>query len=201
MTGTRPARRAAVFLDRDGVIIENRSDYVKTLAEAQVLPGALAALAELAQRDVAVIIATNQSAIGRGVVSAEMVKAINAELVRQIEVAGGRVDAVYVCPHAPEAGCDCRKPAPGMLLAAAADLALDLGASVFIGDAVSDALAAQAAGARAVLVRTGLGAGEALKLAAAGLAGVPVVADLAEALESVGSIISTDGTDEMKAGG
>jgi D-glycero-D-manno-heptose 1,7-bisphosphate phosphatase len=177
--------RAAVFLDRDGVIIENRPDYVKSLAEVAVLPGALAALAQLARRDVAVIITTNQSAIGRGLVAAETVATIHAWLLGQIAAAGGRVDAVYVCPHAPEAGCACRKPAPGMILAAAADLGLDLGRSVFIGDAVSDALAARAAGVPAMLVRTGLGAGEASRLAEVGLAEVPVVADLAAALEFV----------------
>jgi D-glycero-D-manno-heptose 1,7-bisphosphate phosphatase len=190
---TQPPRRAAVFLDRDGVIIENRADYVKSLAEAEFLPGALAALAKLARRDVAIIIATNQSAIGRGLVSAGEVRAINASLVQAIEAASGRVDAVYMCPHAPEAGCPCRKPKPGMLLAAAADLGLDLSASLFIGDAVSDMLAAQAVGMRAVLVRTGRGAAEALGLAAAGLAQVPVAPDLPAALEAA-LFLSADGT-------
>jgi D-glycero-D-manno-heptose 1,7-bisphosphate phosphatase len=171
----------AVFLDRDGVIIANRADYVKSLAEVQFLPGALAALARLAASPARIVIVTNQSAIGRGLVSAAIADTISHHVVQQVAAAGGRIDGVYVCPHTPDAGCACRKPRPGLLLRAAAELGLDLPASTLIGDAVSDLRAAHAAGAGAILVRTGLG--QARDLAAAGLSGVPVVDDLAAAVE------------------
>ena len=177
--------RPAVFIDRDGVIIENRSDYVKSVAEARFIPGALEALARLAARDYAIVIVTNQSPIGRGLVSPAVSDAINAYVRQQIVAAGGRLDGLYVCPHRPEAGCACRKPAPGMLLAAAADLGLDLAASVMIGDALSDVQAGLRAGARAILVLTGRGADQARGLAPAGLAAVPVAADLAAALDAL----------------
>lgn len=152
-----PALRPAVFLDRDGVIIENRADYVKSAAEVVFLPGALDALARLAHHDVLIVIATNQSAIGRGLLTREVADAINAYVRDQIAAVGGRVDAVYVCPHRPEDNCACRKPAPGLLLDAARDLGIDLGASAMIGDALTDVQAAQAAGVRPILVLTGLG--------------------------------------------
>lgn len=178
------ALRPAILLDRDGVILENRDDYVKTLDEARFTPGALAALARLAASGHPIVIVTNQSGIGRGLIAPATAEAISQMLLQRVEAAGGRIDGVYVCPHAPEAGCACRKPAPGLLLAAASALDLDLAESVLIGDAVSDVLAGQAVGARSILVRTGRGAQEALALAAtpAG-AGVPVVADLAAAVD------------------
>jgi D-glycero-D-manno-heptose 1,7-bisphosphate phosphatase len=181
--------RPAIFLDRDGVIIENKSDYVKSLADVHFIPGALTALAALvlrmrdSGRECRVVMVTNQSAIGRGLVMAEAVEAVNEHVVRSIAAAGGRIDGVYVCPHAPEAKCACRKPAPGMLLQAAAALGIDLHRSIMIGDAVSDVLAAHAAGARAILVRTGRGASEAPGLARANLGYVPVVSSLPAALD------------------
>jgi D-glycero-D-manno-heptose 1,7-bisphosphate phosphatase len=177
-----PALRPAVFLDRDGVIIENRDDYVKTVAEVRFLPGALGALARLARSDYLVVIATNQAAIGRGVLAREAVDEINAFIRERIESAGGRVDGVYLCPHRPEDNCACRKPAPGMLLDAARDLGIDLGTSVMIGDALSDVLAAQAAGARPILVLTGLGQQQALELAASVPNHTLTVPDLAAAV-------------------
>jgi D-glycero-D-manno-heptose 1,7-bisphosphate phosphatase len=177
-----PALRPAVFLDRDGVIIENRDDYVKTIAEVRFIPGALGALARLARSDYLVVIATNQAAIGRGVLAREAVDEINAFIRERIESAGGRVDGVYLCPHRPEDNCACRKPAPGMLLDAARDLGIDLGASVMIGDALSDVLAAQAVGAQPFLVLTGLGQRQALDLAASVPNHTLTVSDLAAAV-------------------
>ncbi len=174
--------RPAVFLDRDGVIIENRADYVKSLAEVRFIPGALEALARLADFDCAIVIVTNQSPIGRGLVPAAVSDTINAYVRQQIVQAGGRLDGLYVCPHTPEAGCTCRKPEPGLLLDAQADLGLDPAASVMIGDAVSDVLAGRRAGMPAMLVLTGRGRGQVPELARAGLADVPVAADLPAAL-------------------
>lgn len=178
--------RPAVFLDRDGVLIENRADYVRSLAQVAYIPGALDALARLAAARPAwpILIATNQSAVGRGLVSLEMVQAINAAVGAQVQAAGGRIDQFYVCPHHPDADCPCRKPRPGLLRQAAAEWQVDLAASVFIGDALTDVQAGLAAGAQPILVRTGLGQAQAEAVSRAGLR-PPVVADLAAAVALV----------------
>ena len=178
-----PPLKPAIFLDRDGVIVENRADYVKTIEEAEFLPGALAALAWAAQFDCLFVVASNQSAVGRGRLTLATLSIINAHLHRAIVAAGGRMDGWYMCPHLPEDDCDCRKPKPGMLRNAAADLGIDLPASVMIGDAVSDVQAGHAAGTHAILVSTGRGLGQTAELRQAGLhQHVPVVADLEMAL-------------------
>src|SRR5688572_5747103 len=117
--------RPAVFLDRDGVINENRANYVRVVDHVRFIPGALAAVARLAQLECAIVVVTNQSSIGRGLVTLAVSDAINAHVREHIERAGGRVEAFYVCPHAPDEGCACRKPEPGLLVGAAADLGLD----------------------------------------------------------------------------
>jgi D-glycero-D-manno-heptose 1,7-bisphosphate phosphatase len=184
---SRPGLLPAVFLDRDGVIIENNPDYVRSLAEAHFIPGAVEALARLhrARPDWRIVIATNQSAVGRGLISLETVEAINAHVLQRVTAAGGRIDGVYVCPHHPDENCPCRKPAPGMLLQAAEEWGIDLSQSVMIGDALTDVQAALAAGVTPILVRTGLGTAHALGAAQAGLDQATVTADLAEAVERV----------------
>jgi D-glycero-D-manno-heptose 1,7-bisphosphate phosphatase len=148
----------ALFLDRDGVIIQNRPDYVLRWSQVHVFPWALDALASLAGTSWRIIIVTNQSAIGRGIVPAERVDDINRRLVEKIEKAGGHIDGIYVCPHAPGAGCNCRKPRPGLLIRAAEDLSLDLGNSILVGDALEDIEAGRKAGVPlCALVRTGRG--------------------------------------------
>lgn len=175
--------RPAVFLDRDGVIIENRAAYVRSLAEVAFIPGALEALARLARARPAwpILMVTNQSGIGRGLILPETVAAINAFVADQVRAAGGRIDQIYVCPHHPEANCVCRKPAPGMLLQGAAEWAVDLAQSVFIGDALTDVQAGLAAGARPILVQTGLGAAQSADLAQLGLKAT-ITPDLAGAV-------------------
>jgi len=174
--------RPAIFLDRDGVIIENRADYVKSVAEVQFIPGALAALAGARHWPGAIVVITNQSAVGRGVITLATADAINAYVRQQVEAVGGRLDGIFMCPHAPAAGCACRKPAPELLHQAARKLHLDLSASIMIGDALTDVQAGHAAGTQTVLVRTGRGAEQAPRLESAGLGHVPVAADLAAAL-------------------
>lgn len=149
--------RRAVFIDRDGVICRNRDDYVKSWGEFVFLPGALEALAQLARTDLYIVIVTNQSAINRGIVSAETVEDINTRMVLAIEAAGGRVDRVMYCPHRPDERCACRKPQAGMLLLAAKNLGVDLAHSYLIGDAETDMQAARAVGCRRYLVLTGRG--------------------------------------------
>lgn len=171
----------AIFLDRDGVINENRADYVKSWREFTFLPGALPALALLAQMNLPIIVVSNQSAVGRGVMRRRDVDAIHHRMIAGILKAGGRIDAIFYCPHRPEEACTCRKPQPGMLLAAAAQLQLDLTRSVFIGDAETDVQAAQQAGCYPLLVRTGRGQREEQKLIHNHARGYLVMDDLAAA--------------------
>lgn len=145
----------AIFLDRDGTLNVERADYVKSIDELVLLPGALAALGVLSTLAVPIILITNQSVIGRGIVDRATVDAVHAHLRTQVCASGGRIDAIYMCPHHPDAHCLCRKPQPGMLLAAAADFQLDLTHCIFVGDSLTDYAAAQAAGCQPVLVRTG----------------------------------------------
>ena len=177
--------RRVVFLDRDGVIIENRNDYIKSWEEVCFLPGAVDALQRLNQTDYALVLVTNQSAVGRGIITWDRAMQINERVITEIEAQGGRVDASYMCPHRPDEGCNCRKPAPGMLLRAAEELGLALVGSYAIGDAVGDIQAAQAAGAQGVLVLTGRGAEQASLLDAEGLAGCPVMTDLGAAVDYI----------------
>jgi D-glycero-D-manno-heptose 1,7-bisphosphate phosphatase len=177
----RLARRRAVFLDRDGVINQNRPNHVLSWADVEFLPGAFAALRRLAASAFAVVVVTNQSAVGRGLLALEEMQAINDGVAAAVAAEGGRLDRIYACPHRPEDGCDCRKPQPGMLLQAAAELGLDLAASYFVGDAVSDVEAGLAANCQPILVRSGRGEAQLPSLRANGYQ-VPVVADLSEAV-------------------
>jgi D-glycero-D-manno-heptose 1,7-bisphosphate phosphatase len=176
-------RRPAVFLDRDGVLNQNRADYVRTWAQVEFLPGVFAAMQRLAGSPFVVVVVTNQSAVGRGLMTVEGLADINQGIVQKVQQAGGRIDAVYACPHRPDEGCPCRKPRPGMLLQAAWDLDVDLERSYLVGDAVSDMEAALAAGCRPVMVRTGRGRKQAAALATSGLGDLPVMADLGEAVD------------------
>lgn len=177
--------RAAVFLDRDGVLIANVDTYVRTLADVQFLPGTFEALRRLAATHYAVVLVSNQSAVGRGLMSAEDAYAINDAVVARIAAEGGRVDASFLCLHSPADACDCRKPAPGLLLQAQAELGLSLAQSYLVGDAASDIAAARVAGAYGILVRTGRGAIQETLLDPRDRAGTPVVRDLAAAVDRI----------------
>lgn len=174
------ALRPAVFMDRDGVINALGEDdgYVTRWEHFRFLPGALEAMADLAGHGVPVIIVTNQSIIGRGRASHEEVRTIHRLMEERIREAGGSVEAVYLCPHAPEDGCGCRKPLPGLFLTARDDLGLDLANSVVIGDHQTDMEAAARIGATGILVRTGHNAARLQE----GTGEVVAVADLPEAV-------------------
>ncbi|MFN8445513.1 MAG: D-glycero-beta-D-manno-heptose 1,7-bisphosphate 7-phosphatase [Caldilineaceae bacterium] len=148
-------RIQTVFLDRDGVINQERSDYVKSWDEFRILPGVLDALHRLAQLNVPIIIITNQSAIGRGAATQETVDNIHQRLSELVTETGGKIDDVFLCPHRPDEDCGCRKPKPGLLLQAAAKYQLKLEQTVFVGDSVTDYQAAVAAQAHSILVKTG----------------------------------------------
>ena len=177
--------RAAVFLDRDGVLIANVDSYVRTLADVRFLPGVFDALLRLAESAYAIVIVSNQSAVGRGLMTAESARDINDRVVAEIAAAGGRIDAAYLCLHSPVDACSCRKPAPGLLLQAEAELGLNLAESYLVGDAASDIAAARAAGARGILVRTGRGEIQETLLDARDGAGTPIVRDLGAAVDRI----------------
>lgn len=152
--------RSAVFLDRDGVINENRQGYVKSWDEFVFLPRALPALGRLARTPYLILIVSNQSAINRKLVSWADVNEVNRRMVREIRKVGGRIDGIYVCPHRPDEMCECRKPKPGLLYQAADELSIDLRSSYLVGDALADVEAALAAGCTPFLVLTGRGRDE-----------------------------------------
>jgi len=145
----------AIFLDRDGVINRERADYVKAWEEMELLPGVLPALGRLARLPVPICVISNQSAIGRGIVTEQTVCAMHRRLRDTIAAQGGRIDAFFVCPHRPEDGCNCRKPKPGLLLQAAERYNLSLAHCVFIGDSYTDHLAAESAGCPFIGVESG----------------------------------------------
>lgn len=173
--------RPAVFLDRDGTLIEDPG-YLADPAGVRLLPGVPEALRRLTAAGVARVVITNQSGIGRGLYDEIAFRAVEAEMEHQLAAAGATIDAVYHCPHTTDAGCDCRKPGVALHRQAIAALGLDPLRSWCVGDRLGDVHAAAALGARAILVRTGEGpAHEAVARAE----GIPVVPDLAAAVELV----------------
>jgi histidinol-phosphate phosphatase family protein len=152
--------RKAVFLDRDGVICENRDDYVKSWREFVWISGATEAISLLKDNGYLIIVATNQSAIGRGIISSKMLGKIHNEMLRQIIQAGGKIDRIYCCPHRPTDGCSCRKPKPGLLLQASRDFNINVADSYLVGDSFSDVIMGQRVGCTTIIVKTGKGAEE-----------------------------------------
>jgi len=146
-----------IFLDRDGVINENRPDYVKSWSEFRFLPGAREAIAKLTRAGHRIVVCTNQAGVARGCLSTKTIDEIHQRMLAHIVEAGGRVEKVYYCPHSKDERCLCRKPRPGMLLRARQELSLDLTNAVFVGDSITDIRAGLAAGVQAILVLTGLG--------------------------------------------
>lgn len=155
--------RPAVFLDRDGVLIED-SHYVSSTQEVRMIPGAAEAVAALNAAGWVVVVVTNQSGVARGFFTEDTVADVHAHIVARLAECGAKVDAFHHCPHHVDGtveaftlDCDCRKPKPGMLRRAAADLGIDLEGSWMVGDRPTDLEAGAAAGCRTVLVRTGYG--------------------------------------------
>ena len=163
-----------VILDRDGVINKDSSAYIKAPEEWEPLPGSLEAVARLCRAEYRVVVATNQSGIARGLFDPDALSRIHDKMLERVRHIGGRIDAIFFCPHGPEDGCECRKPAPGMFLEIAARLKTKLTGVPVVGDSPRDIEAARAVDALPVLVRSG-------KDVAAGTvpAEVPVFDDLA----------------------
>jgi D-glycero-D-manno-heptose 1,7-bisphosphate phosphatase len=148
----------AIFLDRDGVIIENRANYIRAWDDVEFFPQAVIALRHFQSEAYKLVIVTNQSAVGRGIITLDEAQEINRDLLKELDRMGVQIDGIFMCPHAPGDNCRCRKPQPGLLQEAAKALNLDLSSSVMIGDAWSDLLAGQAAGIpNLIMVRTGRG--------------------------------------------
>ena len=146
-----------VILDRDGVINFESEAFIKHPDEWRPIPGSLDAIARLTQDGWRVVVATNQSGIGRGLFDMAMLNAINAKMHKAVNQAGGRIEAVFYCPDTDESHSPCRKPNPGMFFAIAERFNVSLERTPAVGDSLRDLQAAASAGARPVLVLTGKG--------------------------------------------
>ena len=172
-----------VILDRDGVINHDSKQFIKSPAEWRPIPGSIDAIAKLSQAGYRVIIATNQSGIGRGLFDMDTLNAIHEKMHRAVQQAGGRIDAIFYCPHPIEADCNCRKPRTGMFERIAGCFNVDLVGTPSVGDSLRDLQAAAAVGARPLLVLTGKGT---QTQAEGGLPeGTQVFPDLATAAEEI----------------
>lgn len=147
----------AVLLDRDGVINVDSPDYILTPAQWQPIPKSVEAIAQLNQAGIRVAICSNQSALGRGLLNEPTYQAISARMHDVLAKGNAHIDAVFICPHAPEAGCHCRKPKPGLIEQTLAHWSLKPQDVIFIGDSHRDLQAGAAAGVTSWLVRTGNG--------------------------------------------
>jgi D-glycero-D-manno-heptose 1,7-bisphosphate phosphatase len=146
-----------VILDRDGTINQDSDQYIKSPAEWKPIPGSLEAIARLTQGGWRIAVATNQSGIARGLFDMSTLNAIHAEMHRAVGQAGGRIDAIFFCPHAADSNCECRKPKPGLLREIGSRFGVELDGVPMIGDSLRDVAAAAAAGAQPWLVLTGNG--------------------------------------------
>lgn len=170
-----------VILDRDGVINHDSDDYIKSLAEWIPIPGSIEAIAALSRAGYLIGVATNQSGLARGYFDEIALAHMHARLSELVEEAGGHIDALCYCPHGPDEGCNCRKPAPGLLLQISVELQTPLSGAWYVGDAGKDVELALATGCKPILVRTGKGAQTVPALTSEQRALTHVVADLAEA--------------------
>jgi D-glycero-D-manno-heptose 1,7-bisphosphate phosphatase len=176
------ARARLVVLDRDGVINEDSGEFIKSVAEWRPIPGSLEAIAALTAAGYRVAVVTNQSGVGRGLLSEETLGLIHAHMTAAVRDVGGQLAGIYFCPHHPDADCDCRKPKPALLRRLERELGVSLEGVPFVGDRLSDVGAADAVGARAILVRTGTGAAT---LRALGARSIEVFDDLAAAARAI----------------
>lgn len=144
-----------VILGRDGVLNQFRQGHVTELAEWVPIPGALEAVSRLNHAGWHTVVATNQSGIGRGMIDMSAVNTVHAEMNRRLQAEGGRLDAIFFCPHTPEENCGCRKPKPGLLLDVMQRYGVDAAAVPVVGDTLRDLQAARAAGAQPHLVLSG----------------------------------------------
>ena len=172
-----------VILDRDGVINQDSDQFIKNTMEWEPIPGSLEAIAKLNHAGYRVVVASNQSGIGRGLLDMGALNAINDKMYRVLAQVGGRIDALFYCPHSAEANCDCRKPKAGMFIDISQRFNVDLAGVPSVGDSLRDLQAAASVGAQPMLVLTGKGT---KTQTTGGLPeGTPVFADLAEAVRHI----------------
>lgn len=174
-----------IILDRDGVINEDSDNYIKSPDEWIPIPGSLDAIALLNHAGYSVAIASNQSGIARGYFSLQTLAAMSVKMNDLLSPLGGRIDAFIFCPHGPRDGCDCRKPKPGMLTEIGNRFQTSLANVLFVGDNINDVNAAQAAGAKPVIVKTGKGEQTASMIAENNIKNIPVYNDLADVVNSI----------------
>lgn len=144
-----------IIMGRDGILNEFREDHIKSPEEWLSVPGALEAVSRLNHAGWHVVLATNQPGVGRGMIDMASVNAVHAHMLRRLQMVGGRIDAVFLCPHAPEEHCDCAKPLPGMMRDIGRRYGVDLHAVPMVGDCLRDLQAAHAAGCEPHLLRSG----------------------------------------------
>ncbi|MCY3731768.1 MAG: D-glycero-beta-D-manno-heptose 1,7-bisphosphate 7-phosphatase [Rhodospirillaceae bacterium] len=153
-----PGSRGCVILDRDGVINHDSPDYIRTPEQWRPIEGSVEAIAALGAAGFMPVVVSNQSGVGRGLLTAAILQRIHARMSEAVAVAGGRLGGIYHCPHTPEEGCGCRKPAPGLVRQMERELGYRAQGAPLIGDKESDLDLARRVGARPILVRTGYGA-------------------------------------------
>ena len=154
---TRPNPRRCVILDRDGVINHDSPDYIRSPEQWHPIDGSLEAIASLNRAGFAVVVVSNQSGVGRGLLSAEVLQMIHAKMLDAVAAAGGAIAGIYHCPHTPSHGCECRKPAVGLVRRLERELGYPAAGAPLIGDNHTDLTLARRVGARPILVRTGYG--------------------------------------------
>ncbi len=178
--------KKVIFLDRDGVINADSPDYIKSWEEFTFLPGSVQALADLTRAGYHLIIITNQSVIGRKMVSLTVLEQIHHRMCEVVQQAGGVIHDIIFCPHRPQDHCSCRKPKPGMIIEAGRRHGIDLSSTVMIGDNAKDVMCGRNAGCGAtILVRTGSGESARQELASAGIRADAVAADLRAAAHMI----------------
>lgn len=172
-----------IVLDRDGVINEDSDEYIKSPDEFIPIAGSLEAIARLSQAGWRIAVATNQSGIARGYYDLATLQRIHDKLYRQLSQLGGQIEAIFFCPHGPDDDCNCRKPKPGLFQEIENRLQVSLEGAPAVGDSLRDLQAAQAVGAKPILVRTGKGERTIAK--GKGLEGIPVYDDLAGVVDAL----------------
>jgi D-glycero-D-manno-heptose 1,7-bisphosphate phosphatase len=176
--------RGLIILDRDGVINHDSAEFIKSTDEWRPLPGSIEAIAAMSNAGFTLAVASNQSGLARGLFDQAALDKMHRKMLEMVNVAGGHISKIVVCPHGPDDDCDRRKPKPGLLQQLAQHFETTLAGVPVIGDALRDLEAAAAVGARPILVRTGKGAATAAELPPA-FAGIAVYDDLAGAAEAL----------------
>ena len=174
-----------IILDRDGVINEDSDDYIKSPEEWVAIPGSAEAIARLGKAGYRVVVATNQSGVGRGYYDLDTLGAIHDKMCAAVEGAGGHIDGIFFCPHGPDEGCECRKPRPGLIDQIMESFDTDVAGCVIVGDSARDLECGVQRGCRPVLVRTGKGERTLAKGLSPSLGEVPVFDDLAAVVEAL----------------